>query len=102
MVGLGRQNAYPRMARMFCEVITQMQSVGFVDTKSSCELPLSQAEIGDAIGLSNVHVSRTLKELRDDGLLTFKGGSLSVLDWDGLVRAGEFDPAYLHLQTPAA
>ncbi len=101
MVGLGRREAYGRLARLFCELVTQMHSVGLVEDKNACELPLSQTEIGDAAGMSNVHVSRTLKELRDDGLLTFRGGSLTILDWDGLVRAGEFDPAYLHLKTPA-
>ncbi len=102
MVGLGRRNAYQRMAHLFCEVITQLHSVGLVDAKKTCELPLTQAEIGDATGLSNVHVSRTLKELREAGLLTFRAGSLAILDWDGLVRAGEFDPDYLHLKQQAA
>jgi len=44
-----------------------------------------------------VHVNRTLQELRGDGLISLRGGSLTVLDWDGLREAGEFDPAYLHL-----
>ncbi len=101
MVGLGRREAYGRLARLFCEPVTQMHSVGLVEGKI-CELPLTQAEIGDAAGMSNVHVSRTLKELRDDGLLTFTGGSLAILDWEGLVRAGEFDAGYLHLKTASA
>jgi hypothetical protein len=44
-----------------------------------------------------VHVNRVLQELRGNGLITLRSGSLTVLDWDGLRQAGEFDPAYLHL-----
>jgi CRP-like cAMP-binding protein len=60
-------------------------------------LPVTQAELGDAFGLSTVHVNRVLQDLRGDGLITLHGGSLKVLDWEGLQRAGEFDPTYLHL-----
>lgn len=97
MVGLGRRDAYSRLARMLCEVMTRMRVLGMAEGQT-CELPLTQAEIADATGLSNVHVSRTLGELRRDGLLVFSGGSLEILDWEGLKRAGEFDPSYLHLK----
>jgi hypothetical protein len=62
-----------------------------------CELPLTQAELADALGLSTVHVNRSLQELRGDGLIQLRGGSLTIPNWDGLKSAGEFDPAYLHL-----
>ncbi len=55
--------------------------------------------MGDALGLSAVHVNRVLQELRGAKLITLKGGVLSILDWDGLRQAGEFDPVYLHLDT---
>ena len=57
----------------------------------------NQAELGDALGLSTVHVNRVLQELRGDDIIVLRGGSLMVQDWPGLQRAGEFDPAYLHL-----
>jgi len=53
--------------------------------------------VGDVFGLSTVHVNRTLQELRGDGLISLRGGSLRDLDWEGLREAGEFDPDYLHL-----
>jgi DNA-binding IclR family transcriptional regulator len=68
----------------------------------TCELPMTQTELGDAMGLSTVHVNRMLQELRAAGLITLKAGSLVVLDWEGLKHAGEFDPAYLHLVRPVA
>jgi CRP-like cAMP-binding protein len=62
-----------------------------------CELPITQTELGDALGLSTVHVNRSLQELRGDGLIQLRGRSLAILNWDGLTEAGEFDPLYLHL-----
>ena len=60
-------------------------------------LPVTQAELGDAFGLSTVHVNRVLQDLRGDGLITLRGVSLKVLDWEGLKKAGEFNPTYLQL-----
>src|SRR3954451_24912106 len=68
----------------------------------ACDMPFTQAELADATGLSTVHVNRTLQELRGDGLITLRAGSLSVLDWDRLREAGEFNPTYLHLRKEAA
>ena len=63
---------------------------------------MTQAELGDALGLSTVHVNRTLQELRGAGLITLKQSTLTVDDWDGLVEAAGFDPTYLHLVRPEA
>ena len=76
--------------------MTKLKAVGLADGVT-CELPITQAEIGDALGLSTVHVTRVLQELRGNDLITLRGGTLTVLDWTGLRQAGEFDPAYLHL-----
>ena len=96
MVGLGRREAYGRIAHLFCEMMVKLRAVGLADGVT-CDLPITQTELGDALGLSTVHVNRVLQELRGDGLITLRSGSLTVLDWDGLRQAGEFDPAYLHL-----
>src|SRR5215213_3647786 len=65
---------------------------------SGCRSP---RQLGDALGLSTVHVNRTLQELRHNGLIKTQGGRVIIEDWDGLRAAGEFDPTYLHLQNPA-
>jgi DNA-binding transcriptional regulator LsrR (DeoR family) len=67
-------------------------------TRGPCALPLKQAQIGDALGLSDVHVNRTLKELRGKKLLELKNGTLTILDETGLKAAGEFGAQYLHLK----
>jgi CRP-like cAMP-binding protein len=59
-------------------------------------MPITQAELADATGLSTVHVNRTMQELRADGLIRTKGGSVIIENWDGLREAGEFDATYLH------
>jgi DNA-binding transcriptional regulator YhcF (GntR family) len=73
--------------------------VGLVRDRT-CDLPMTQGELGDALGISTVHVNRTLQDLRSAGLITLRGGSLEVLDWDGLKRAADFDATYLHLVRP--
>ena len=96
MVGIGQREAYGRIAHLLCEMMTKLKAVGLADGVT-CELPITQAEIGDALGLSTVHVNRVLQALRGNDLITLQGGTLTVLDWGGLTNAGEFDPAYLHL-----
>ncbi len=99
ILNVGRRDAYGRMAHLLCELVTRLKSVGLADGWS-IELPVTQAELGDALGISTVHTNRSLQALRADGLVSLRGGSLTVKDWDGLVRAGEFDPTYLHLARP--
>jgi CRP-like cAMP-binding protein len=101
MIGIGRRSAYTRIAHVLCEMFVKMRSVGLANG-NQCELPLTQAEIGDALGLSTVHVNRSLQELRGDRLIELRAGSLTILNWDGLKGAGEFDPTYLHLDVNAA
>jgi CRP-like cAMP-binding protein len=97
MVGIGRRTAYQRIAHLFCELMVRYKAIGLT-TDHQFELSATQAEIADALGLSTVHVNRTLQELREAGLITLKGGLLKVLEWEGLKQAGEFDPTYLHLE----
>jgi len=96
MMGIGRRSAETRIAHVLCEILIRMRAVGLAN-EHACELPVTQAELGDALGLSTVHVNRSLQELRGKGLITLKGNRLTVQDWDELKVEGEFDPTYLHL-----
>ncbi len=96
MVGLGRRDAYSRIAHLLCELLVRLRAVDLVEDHAFT-LPATQAELGDAFGLSTVHVNRVLQDLRGNGLIALHGGALRVLDWEGLQKAGEFDPTYLHL-----
>ncbi len=96
LVGMGRRDAHARIAHLFCEIITRLDSVGLAPDKS-VQIPLTQATLADALGLSAVHVNRVAQELRSEGLITWRGKTLTVNDWEGLKEAGDFDPTYLHL-----
>lgn len=96
LAGMGRRDASQQVAHLFCEMLVRLQTVGFA-TENSYELPVSQIELADTVGLSNVHVNRTLQELRAQGLIVLKGKSLVIPDVDRLKRFGEFNPNYLHL-----
>jgi CRP-like cAMP-binding protein len=96
MIGIGRRSAYGRIAHLLCELLVRYRAVELtVDHKF--ELPITQTELGDALGLSTVHVNRSLQEMRADGLIRSEGRTLVVEDWEGLKKAGEFDATYLHL-----
>jgi CRP-like cAMP-binding protein len=101
MVGMGRRSAYVRIAHLFCEVIVRMRAADMVH-KNRCLFPITQQHLSDSLGLSAVHTNRTLQALRGEGLLSFQGGELVILDWPGLKTAGEFDAGYLHLRENAA
>ncbi len=101
MIGIGRRAAYARVAHLLCEFLVRMRAVGLAEDHS-CPMPITQGEIGDALGLSTVHANRTLQELRKAGLISLKGYTFKALDWKGLQKAGEFDPTYLHLDPKEA
>ena len=95
MKGIGRRDAKARIAHLMCEMVTRLKAVGLVEDLS-CVWPYTQAELADALGLSAVHVNRTLQEIRAAKLIVLTKDRLTVKDWDGLVAMGEFDPTYLH------
>src|SRR5688572_5090115 len=97
ITNVGRRDGTSRMAHILCEMMVRLRAVGLAHDHT-CDLPITQSELADATGLTTVHVNRVLQELRGAGLITLKGGVLSVLDWDGLKKAGDFDPTYLHLE----
>lgn len=96
ILSVGRRSALARIAHLFCELCVRLGVVGLGDGERY-RLPLTQADLADATGLTSVHVNRMLKKLRDDGLMTFRGGEVAIHDWDRLRRAAEFDDAYLYL-----
>jgi hypothetical protein len=65
--------------------------------ENSFRFPVTQEELGQAVGFSAVHVNRVLQRLRADGLITYEGGRLTIHDRERLARAGDFDPSYLYL-----
>jgi CRP-like cAMP-binding protein len=101
VANVGRREAYERIAHLFCELFVRIRAVG-LNNGESYAMPITQAELADATGLSTVHVNRTMKVLKANGLIKTRNGMVIIEDWEGLQEAGEFDATYLHLRKEAA
>ena len=102
VVNVGRRPAIGRIAHLLCELGLRMEAAGLADA-GSYHLPLTQEQIGDAAGLTSVHVNRVLQELGRLGLIERSKRSVTIPDWEQLRRIGDFNARYLHLDsTPAS
>jgi CRP-like cAMP-binding protein len=101
MVGMGRRSAFERGAHLFCELYLKLEAVGLAGD-FRCPLPVTQADLADALGLTSVHINRVLKEMRGRALITLRGSTLVIEAWNELLRVAEFDPLYLQLEKRAA
>lgn len=99
LVDLGRRSAAERMAHFLLELGARLRLVGMAD-RDGYLCPLSQYLLADALGLSAVHVNRVLRELREEGMLTFQKGKVVFDDYDALVEFSGFDRAYLDHDGP--
>jgi CRP-like cAMP-binding protein len=99
LIDLGRRSATERMAHFMLELGARLRLVGMAD-RSGYACPLSQYLLADALGLSAVHVNRVLRELREEGLLTFQKGRVVFDDYDALIEFAHFDRAYLDHEGP--
>ncbi len=98
LLSSGQRSALEHTAHLICEVFTRLEVVGLASAGKPFDMPMSQQEFGSAVGITAVHVSRTLAELRSRGLFTWRSRKAEILDWPGLLRLAEFDPGYLSLQ----
>lgn len=102
IASLGVRSAVSRLAHLFCELQVRLEAVGLAQPcegpACSYDLSLSQEELSDILGMTPVHMNRVLKELRERGLLTFRGRIVEISNWKGLVALAEFDPFYLSLR----
>ncbi|HVI97955.1 MAG TPA: Crp/Fnr family transcriptional regulator [Sphingomonas sp.] len=93
---IGRLDAQGRIAHFLCETHARMDAVGLADG-GSFALPLTQQDLGEACGLTSVHVNRTLRRLRDAGLATVHDKRAVIHDRAALASLGEFHADYLYL-----
>lgn len=96
IVAMGRRSKKAHLAHLICELFTRLEIVGMVDGQSF-KLPLSQVETADVLGLSLVHLNKTLQTLRGDGVVRWEDRVITILDWSQLTRLAEFDTGYLNL-----
>jgi CRP-like cAMP-binding protein len=101
LANVGRRLAPERVAHLICECFARMRALGLAD-ENTFELPVTQSELGDATGLSNVHINRTMQGLRRAGLVVSQGRVHTIPDWSRLREAADFNSGYLHLLPPLA
>jgi CRP-like cAMP-binding protein len=99
-VNIAQRGALERVAHLICELFLRLENEGLT-TGDSCEFPLTQVDIGDALGLTGIHVNRMLQQLRSLNLLILKDRALSIPDIRALRQLAGFNPNYLHLSQEA-
>ncbi|MDX7952168.1 Crp/Fnr family transcriptional regulator [Lichenihabitans sp. Uapishka_5] len=95
IVSLGRRNSAERAAHLMLELYARAVRAG-VASHDEMELPLSQAVLADALGMTPVHVNRTLQELRRSGAIELRRGVLRIQNPTALTKFAGFDENYLH------
>jgi len=99
IVNVGQRSAPSRLANVIVEVRERLKAIGKA-TGKSFDMPLTQEQIGEALGITGVHANRVIKQLRGDGILDLNRGRVIVFDEARLTKLAEFDDRYLH-QSPA-
>lgn len=96
IVNVGRRHAPERMAHLFVETLLRLKCVGRA-SHDTFDMPATHADLADALGITAVHVSRTLQALRAGGMVELEKRRLSIIDVDRLEQLAMFDPRYLQL-----
>jgi CRP-like cAMP-binding protein len=95
LVNLGHRPADKRIAHLICEMMLRSNAVGLTDD-DSFDLPLTQEELADTMGITPVHMNRTLQALRSRNLITTQGKQVLINDVERLMEFADFNPNYLH------
>jgi CRP-like cAMP-binding protein len=95
VLNVGRRDGKTRIAHMLCEFASRRAAAG-LGSPQAFEMPMTQEQIGDATGLTAVHVNRVLQELGRDGVIARDKRKVQIADWQRMCRVGDFDPTYLH------
>lgn len=97
IVSHGRRDARSRVAHLLYELLVRYRVAGNA-TDDALDFPITQADLADASGMTTVHANRVLQGLRDEGLITLRNKTLTVLNPERLKEVGGFNARYLHLQ----
>lgn len=92
LMSIGRQSARERVAHLILELFLRCRADWPGQRIEELRLPLTQEHIGDATGLTSVHVNRVLAELRQERVIDFHYRRLRVLNPDKLVEVAQMDP----------
>jgi CRP-like cAMP-binding protein len=99
IVNVGQRAAPSRLAHVVAELHERLKSIKQIDG-NTFEMPLTQEQIGEALGITAVHANRVIRQLRQEGILEFSRGRVTILNQQALLDLAGFDGRYLH-QSPA-
>jgi CRP-like cAMP-binding protein len=94
LIDVGRRSALERVAHFLLELLTRLKAIGLADERSF-RMPLTQELIGDSLGLSVPHVNRTLRQLRNDDLVSIEEHVVVIKDVEALSALADFETSYL-------
>ena len=96
ILNVGRRDAKSRLAHVLCELAVRLDTHGLTD-HMGYHLPMTQAELADALGLTPVHLNRVIRSLESDGLINRSKREISFPDWERMRDIADFNDRYLHL-----
>lgn len=91
LTNLGSRQAHARVAHLLLGLYMRLNGGRLKTTNQEVEIPLTQTHLADALGLTSVYVNVTLRQLREEGLLSFKKRRLQILDPVGLAAVADYD-----------
>lgn len=94
LIGTGQRSAPERVAHFLLELLMRLRIIGLGDERGF-RMPLTQEQIGEIVGLTGVHISRTLRQLRDEGLVVIEGHQVEIKNFDALSALGDFERSHL-------
>jgi CRP-like cAMP-binding protein len=96
ILNIGRRDAKSRLAHVLCELAVRLDAHGLADDMGY-HLPMTQAELADALGLTPVHLNRVIRSLEVDGLIERSKRDVRFPDWERMRDMADFNDRYLHL-----
>jgi CRP-like cAMP-binding protein len=94
IASIGRRSAYQRIAHIFLELCMRLELIGAASGDAFTS-PLTQDHLADLLGLTSIHVNRTLRQLKRDGMIAMEGRTIRLLSRNRLEAIADFDPRYL-------
>ncbi len=95
VVNVGRRDSRARIAHLLCEFSLRLEAAGLA-SNHHYQLPMTQEQLADAVGLTSVHVNRVLRQLGEEGLIRRDRRSITIEDWGRMRAVGDFNERYLH------
>jgi CRP-like cAMP-binding protein len=95
VVNVGRRDSRARVSHLLCEFSLRLEAAGLA-SNHCYELPMTQEQLADAVGLTPVHVNRVLRQLQEEGLIDRNRRAITITDWPRLRDTGDFNERYLH------